>query len=1140
MLIASSRARSSRARVALAALVPLFLAACSGGGGGGSTPPPPPPANSALVYGTAATGAGIAGTVSIEDAAGRVKSLPVAADSGAFSASVDGMTAPFMLKVASSDGTTVLYSAVQAPGRANITPLTSLALLRIAASRHMQGPSDLYGAPNVFANWITTDNLGAASATMLSRLMPAFVAGLPGASSTPDTAPTFDPFASTWTIGGTVDRLLDAYPVALYTDGTGVVTARQTDHASGLAIDVARSDTAAAAAGPVSITGAGQGNIVGGTSAQLGAQAAFQGGALQAVTASWTISGLAGASVDANGKVSTPAVDTAATVNVTAHWFDGSTASSDTVALTVLPALRPTGVDITGAANDAAVAAGASVPLGATVHWSDGSTTTPAVAWSFTGDAAAVAQLGSDGLLRTGRPASDSPIHVDVTFTHAGVKVSGDLALTVSRFVRRVQSVTLAGLIDGQVLTAGDHADLVLTALWNDGSESTLAPTWSAAAAVGATNHILASVSAAGRLSTSPYFVPTGADATARAAEADVLQANYDNGDGTQGQLRVNFGVKPLVNIPTGLEIRGVTAMNERDTASFEVFVDYADGSAALGDATLTSRQPALLAPAAPAGTFAVSTYESKPATAQVATLAATRSFTYVDTSGQSVTTTLEATHAVTISWAEPVLVGLEMSLDHLAVGAATPVAVTGHYVKFGVASTAPVANATFSVDSALVIATGNTLTAAQAPATAAASWFTLTATAHDAGTGADVTLRRLVTLDLPVSVPKHLLAYPWGPNDTDVQFRAISSDGHVDDYTVARAMPRLLGYESPATRRRLRLLSGVTDFAQARTDFNLATGAAQETQYVAAVEQGQVAIVRHDDLYAAASTATPVVLPGLANARQVAFVVRRDDGTLPPAAVRLYVLDQTGTVRQYKLPYAVTRPLVAADVTFERQLTGTFSQISAGADFILLLSTSGGAYSEGDNVSGSLGDPNGAAHWNDAFAVQYGVNCPGSCVFAPLTDVSQVHAGVDRSFVALSDGATDWGLIGPGLTLEWFSPTRTVGPAVDIRAMGAWAWLLGDGSVHFQDLAFAEDDAGGPGAINVGSTRVELVATWLPPVAEIADGRRSPAGTQWPFSQGETALLPMMPIVRTKIDTLYYLDGRAIRDPQGNAIVLP
>ncbi|MFL6682518.1 MAG: hypothetical protein ACJ8IK_29545 [Burkholderiaceae bacterium] len=1129
-------APASRARVALAALVPLFLAACSGGGGSGPTPPPP--AVGALVYGTAATGAAVAGTVSIEDAAGHVKALAVTAGSGAFSASVDGMTAPFMLKVASSDGATVLYSAVEAPGRANITPLTSLALLRIAASRGLQGPADLYAAPSGFAAWDSAANLASASAAMLGRLMPAFVAQLPGASATPQTLPTYDPFGTAWTVGAGVDRLLDAWPVTFSTDTTGVVTASQSDRASGLALDVARSDTAATATTNLAITGAGSGGLVGGSSMQLGARATFQGSAQQGVAATWSVAGPAGVTIDANGKLSAPAIDTAGAAHVSASWYDGTSAFVAVIDITILPAMRPTGIDITGAAANAAVASGASLPLGATVHWSDGSTTTPAATWSWTGDAAAVTQLGSDGLLRAGRPSADSPIHVVATFSQGGVSVSSDLALTVSRFVRRVQSVSLAGLVDGQVLTAGDHADLALTALWNDGSESTLAPAWSSGPAPGAVNHILTTASSAGRLTTASYYVPISADASARAAESDVLQASYDNGDGTSGHLSVNFTVKPLVNIPTALEIRGSSVMHERDTAQFTVWVDYADGSAEGTTVAATSQDAALLAPMATANNFSAAPYASKPQASLVATLAASRVYTYQDANGQPVTTTLSTTHPVRIDWVDPVLVALSVDVDHLGVGTPMPVPVTAIYSKFGTGSTAPATDATFSVDSTLVSIDGNTLTATQAPATIGASWVTLTATSQ--GSGGSVAVRRLVTIDLPGTVSKHLLAYPWSPLDTDVQFRAISSDGHVDDYTVTRTLPYLLGYDSPATRRRMRLLSGVSDFAQARTAFGLMSGASQETQYVAAVERGQVVVLRHDDLYNATNLVPPVVLTDVTNARQVALVVRRDDGLQPPAAVRLYVLDQGGTVRQYKLPYWVNRPLVASDVSLERQLSGTYTQISAGSDFIQLLSTSGVAYAEGASESGALGDPTGSAHWSDTFAVQYGVNCNTNCVYSTLTGVTLVHAGVGRSFAALTDDFVNWGIIGPGLTLEYFDPARPVYPPIDIAGIVDYAWLQGDGSVHYENLMFAEDDIGGPGNIRVGSTRFNAAATWLSPAVEIVDGRRTVAAIHWPEWSGEVDITPTMSIIRTRTDTLFYLDGRPILDPHGNAIVLP
>ena len=1124
---------------ALATLVPLFMAACSGGGGGSAPPPPPPPpppSNSVLIYGTAAAGAAVAGTVTIEDATGRTAILPVTAGSGAFSASVDGMTAPFMLKVASSDGATVLYSAIPQAGRANITPLTSLALLRIAASYGLHGPADLYAQPGNFAGWDTAANLTAASSTMLSRLMPAFAAQLPGASSVPQTPPSYDPFGTAWTVGAGVDLLLDAYPVTFTTDNAGVVTALQTDHASGLAVDVARSDTASQIATGLAITGAGQGTIVGGTSAQFGAQAHFTGDAQQAVSASWSVSGLAGASVDSNGKVSVPAVDAATSLNLKASWFDGIQASVATIDMTVVPAMRPLSLEITGASPNAAVAAGASLALGATVHWSDGSTTTPAATWSFTGDATAVPQLGSDGLLRAGKPGNDTPIVVTAAFSQAGVPVSGQLALTVSHFVRRVQSVSLTGLAPGQVLTAGDHADLTLTALWNDGSESTLAPTWASQPASGATNHIATSVSAAGKLTTASYYVPTSADAGARAAESDLLKATYDKGDGTLGELDVPYSVKPLVNIPTALEIRGPTAIDELSSANFLVWVDYADGSSAQTDAAVTSQDTAVLAPSGTTNGFSAAHYDSKPATPLVATLSASRTYAYQDANGQPVSVTLSATHAVEVDWVEPALIGLSVPVDHLATGTATPVPVTGLYTKFDVHTSAPLMGTTFSVDSALVSVDGNTLTATQAPATLDASWITLTVTGPFG-----VTLKHVVTLDLAGTVPKRLLAYPWSPLDTEVQFRAIASDGDVDDYTVTRSGLYLLGYESAATRRRLRLVSGATDFVQSAMNPDLTLNQVQETQYVAAVEHGQVVVLRHDDLMAPDSPARPVVLPGVTNASRVALVARRDDGSGTTAAVRLYVLDQLGTVRQYKLPYVAAQALAATDVQFERQLAGSFAQISGGADFILLKSTGGSAYSEGASESDALGDPANASHWNDTFAMQYDGCDSTSCAYLPFDRAVRVYASVNRSFVARSDAVAVWG---DNENALWNAYTGGgIGPDIGVTSLAAYAWIQGDGSVHFQPGKFASDGAT-LHDLNPFNSGFPTTAGWLPAVSEVVDGRRPAAALQWSVMSSppvhEYQYAQTMAILRTTADTLVYLDGRVILDPQGQPIVLP
>ncbi len=81
--------------------------------------------------GTAATGAGIIGTVFVTDANGTERSVDTAADgSGRYTIDVSGMTPPFIIKIVPAGGTgATLYSyADSANMTINITPLTDLAL----------------------------------------------------------------------------------------------------------------------------------------------------------------------------------------------------------------------------------------------------------------------------------------------------------------------------------------------------------------------------------------------------------------------------------------------------------------------------------------------------------------------------------------------------------------------------------------------------------------------------------------------------------------------------------------------------------------------------------------------------------------------------------------------------------------------------------------------------------------------------------------------------------------------------------------------------------------------------------------------------------------------------------------------------
>lgn len=105
------------------------LGAC-GGGGSGDAPPPaggsstPPPS----ISGTAATGASLAGTVVAIGTNGAQATTSIGTG-GKYTLTVDGLTFPLLVK-AYNDVGTVLYSWADASGDiANLTPLTTLALL---------------------------------------------------------------------------------------------------------------------------------------------------------------------------------------------------------------------------------------------------------------------------------------------------------------------------------------------------------------------------------------------------------------------------------------------------------------------------------------------------------------------------------------------------------------------------------------------------------------------------------------------------------------------------------------------------------------------------------------------------------------------------------------------------------------------------------------------------------------------------------------------------------------------------------------------------------------------------------------------------------------------------------------------------
>lgn len=133
----------SAAAFACALALGALVAGCGGGGDGAGTNQQGS-VSTQVVSGVAATGAPLAGEVTLRDASPeyREKVVVIAGDGG-FSVDVSDMRAPYVLRaVGAAEGRRhALYSLADAPGIANINPLTSAALANAAG---VDDPADVF------------------------------------------------------------------------------------------------------------------------------------------------------------------------------------------------------------------------------------------------------------------------------------------------------------------------------------------------------------------------------------------------------------------------------------------------------------------------------------------------------------------------------------------------------------------------------------------------------------------------------------------------------------------------------------------------------------------------------------------------------------------------------------------------------------------------------------------------------------------------------------------------------------------------------------------------------------------------------------------------------------------------------------
>ena len=176
------------------------------------------PVASNNLTGTAATGAPIAGLVTVKDANGDETPASITGTDGSFTLNVTGMTPPFLLKIMPSDGSATLYSFATTNGHTvNLTSTTNLAMFLAS------GNADLDA---IYAAWdgtaITATEVATAEAIVRANLEDQInAAGLD--------ANSFDLFTSPFSADSTgIDAVMDNLIITIgindftFTDGDAV------------------------------------------------------------------------------------------------------------------------------------------------------------------------------------------------------------------------------------------------------------------------------------------------------------------------------------------------------------------------------------------------------------------------------------------------------------------------------------------------------------------------------------------------------------------------------------------------------------------------------------------------------------------------------------------------------------------------------------------------------------------------------------------------------------------------------------------------------------------------------------------------------------------------------------------------------
>jgi hypothetical protein len=183
----------------------VSLVGCGGGGESSAS------GSGARVYGAAATGLAMNGTVTLKDADGVTLTAAISQPSGGFKFDVTGLTPPYFLKATENSGVTTLYSVATGTGNFNINPLTNLAVIAAAMGIDplARTPDEVFNNPAKFAN-LTPAQLKIAMDKVMAQLSPAFQAEL-AANGVNNVNPLTDPFQ----VGNGLDKVFDNFVIVM-------------------------------------------------------------------------------------------------------------------------------------------------------------------------------------------------------------------------------------------------------------------------------------------------------------------------------------------------------------------------------------------------------------------------------------------------------------------------------------------------------------------------------------------------------------------------------------------------------------------------------------------------------------------------------------------------------------------------------------------------------------------------------------------------------------------------------------------------------------------------------------------------------------------------------------------------------------